>query len=64
MAELCSPSSASDEVFQPRVCRSLPVSTVVRMPVLQAIDPVDDLMSALDQRESDLMAVRRKALSA
>jgi hypothetical protein len=44
--------------------RGLPVSTVVRMLVLQAIAPADDLKSALDRLESDLAAVRRKALSA
>ena len=44
--------------------RGLPVSTVVRMLVLQAIAPVDDLKSALDKLETDLATVRRKALSA
>ena len=44
--------------------RGLPVSTVVRSLVLQAIAPVDDLRSALDKLETDLAAVRRKALSA
>ena len=44
--------------------RGLPVSTVVRMLVLQAIAPADDLKAALDRLESDLAAVRRKALSA
>ncbi len=44
--------------------RGLPVSTVVRMLVLQAIAPADDLKSALDRLESDLVALRRKALSA
>jgi hypothetical protein len=44
--------------------RGLPVSTVVRMLVLQAIAPADDLKSALDRLESDLAAVRRRALSA
>jgi hypothetical protein len=42
----------------------LPVSTAVRSLVLQAIAPVDDLKSALDKLETDLAAVRRKALSA
>jgi hypothetical protein len=42
----------------------LPVSTVVRSLVLQAIAPADDLKSALDKLETDLAAVRRKALSA
>jgi hypothetical protein len=40
------------------------VSTVVRSLVLQAIAPVDDLKSALDKLETDLAALRRKALSA
>ena len=44
--------------------RGLPVSTVVRMLVLQAIAPPDDLKAALDRLESDVAAVRRKALSA
>jgi hypothetical protein len=44
--------------------RSLPVSTVVRALVLQAIAPPDDLKSALDKLEKDVAAVRRKALSA
>lgn len=44
--------------------RGLPVSTVVRMLVLQAITPADDLKAALDRLENDLAAVRRKALSA
>ncbi len=44
--------------------RGLPVSTVVRMLVLQAIAPADDLKSALDRLENDLATVRRKALSA
>jgi hypothetical protein len=44
--------------------RGLPVSTVVRSLVLQAIAPVDDLKSALDKLETDLAALRRKALSA
>lgn len=53
-----------DELSAYAEARGLPVSTVVRMLVLQAIAPVDDLRSALDQLESDLAAVRRKALSA
>jgi hypothetical protein len=44
--------------------RGLPVSTVVRMLVLQAIAPADDLKAALDRLEADVAAVRRKALSA
>ncbi|GAB88875.1 hypothetical protein [Gordonia rhizosphera] len=43
--------------------RGLPVSTVVRSLVLQAIAPADDLKSALDKLETDLAAIRRKALS-
>jgi antitoxin component of RelBE/YafQ-DinJ toxin-antitoxin module len=44
--------------------RGLPVSTLVRTLVLQAIAPPDDLRSALDKLETDLAAVRRKALRA
>ncbi len=44
--------------------RGLPVSTVVRSLVLQAIATADDLKSALDRLENDVAAVRRKALSA
>lgn len=44
--------------------RGLPVSTVVRSLVLQAIASTDDLKTALDKLETDLAAVRRKALSA
>jgi len=44
--------------------RGLPVSTVARMLVLQAITPADDLKAALDRLESDVAAVRRKALTA
>jgi len=44
--------------------RGLPVSTVVRMLVLQAVTPADDLKAALDKLETSLAAVRRKALSA
>ena len=44
--------------------RGLPVSTVVRMLVLHAIAPADDLKTVLDRLESDLAAVRRKALTA
>lgn len=44
--------------------RGLPVSTVVRSLVLQAIAPADDLKAAFDRLESDVAAVRRKALSA
>ncbi len=44
--------------------QNLPLSTVVRLLVLKAIEPVDDLKSALDRLETDLAAVRRKALRA
>ncbi len=44
--------------------QNLPLSTVVRLLVLKAIAPVDDLTSALDRFETDLAAVRRKALRA
>ena len=44
--------------------RGLPISTVVRSLVLQAIAPAEDLKAALDKLETDLAAVRRKALSA
>lgn len=40
--------------------RGLPVSTVVRSLVLQAVAPADDLKSAFDKLETDLAAVRRK----
>jgi hypothetical protein len=53
-----------DELVDYAEQRGLPVSTVVRILVLQAIAPVDDLKAALDRLESDLAAVRRKALSA
>lgn len=53
-----------DELSAYADARGLPISTVVRMLVLQAIAPVDDLKSALDQLETDLAAVRRKALTA
>ncbi len=44
--------------------RGLPVSTVARQLLLQALSPADDLKSALDRLERDISAVRRKALSA
>lgn len=53
-----------DELTEYAEQRGLPVSTVVRSLVLQAIAPTDDLKSALDKLETDLAAVRRKALSA
>ncbi len=43
--------------------QGLPVSTVVRALVLKSISPADDLKSALDRLETDLAALRRKALS-
>lgn len=43
--------------------RGLPVSTVVRSMVLQAIAPADDLRSAFDRLEADIAAARRQALS-
>lgn len=42
--------------------RGLPVSTVVRSLVLQAIAPVDDLNAAFDKLETDLAAVRASSL--
>src|SRR5699024_8357454 len=44
--------------------RGLPVSTVVRILVLQAIAPGDDLSSAFDRVETQIAALRRKALGA
>ena len=44
--------------------RGLPVSTVARQLLLQALSPADDLKSALDRLERDISAVRRKAFSA
>lgn len=44
--------------------RGLPISTVVRALVLQAITPADDLRSAFDKLEADLGSIRRRALSA
>ena len=44
--------------------RGLPISTMVRILVLQSIAPVDDLRAALDRLESDVAAIRRRALSA
>ena len=40
--------------------RGLPVSTVVRSLVLQAIAPADSLSSALDRLENDVAEVRRQ----
>lgn len=44
--------------------RGLPVSTVARQLLLQALNPVDDLKTALDRLERDVSEVRRRALSA
>lgn len=44
--------------------RGLPVSTVARQLLLQALSPAGDLKSALDKLERDISAVRRKALTA
>lgn len=53
-----------DELAADPELRELPISTVVRTLVLQVIAPADDLRSSLDKLETDLAAVRRKALSA
>ncbi len=53
-----------DELAAYAAQQGLPVSTVVRLIVLKAIAPVDDLKSTLDRLEADLAAVRRQALSA
>ncbi len=53
-----------DELAAYAAQQGLPVSTVVRLLVLKAIAPVDDLKSALDRLETYLAAVRRQALSA
>ena len=39
--------------------QGLPVSTVVRLMVLKAIAPAEDLMSVLDRLESDIAQVRQ-----
>ncbi len=44
--------------------RGLPVSTVARQLLLQALNPVDDLKAALDRLERDVSEVRRRALLA
>jgi hypothetical protein len=44
--------------------RGLPVSTVARQLLLQSLAPADDLKTALDRLERDVMALRRKALPA
>lgn len=43
--------------------RGLPVSTVARQLLLQALNPVGDLKAALDRLERDVSEVRRRALS-
>lgn len=53
-----------DELSDYAAGQGLPVSTVVRLLVLKAIAPADDLRTALDRLETDLAALRRKALSA
>lgn len=53
-----------DELAAYAAQQGLPVSTVVRLLVLKAIAPVDDLKSTLDRLETDLATVRRQALSA
>lgn len=42
--------------------RGLPVSTIARLLLLQALAPVDDLKSVFDRLERDLSTVRRTAL--
>lgn len=44
--------------------RGLPVSTIARQLLLQSLAPTDDLKTALDRLERDVLALRRKALSA
>ncbi len=53
-----------DELSAYAAEQGLPISTVVRLLVLKTIAPADDLRTALDRLETDLAAVRRKALSA
>ena len=43
--------------------RGLPVSTVARILLLQALSPADDLKATFDRVERDLSAIRRKTLS-
>lgn len=43
--------------------RGLPVSTVARLLLLQALTPVDDVTSTFDRLERDLAAVRHRTLS-
>jgi hypothetical protein len=44
--------------------RGLPVSTVARLLLLQALTPVDDLKAIFDRMERDLAALRRKTPTA
>lgn len=53
-----------DELVAYSEQRGLPVSTVVRILVLQALAPAGDLKAAFDRLEKDVAAVRRQALSA
>jgi hypothetical protein len=53
-----------DELSAYAAEQGLPISTVVRLLVLKTIAQADDLRTALDRLETDLAAVRRKALSA
>jgi len=43
--------------------RGLPVSTVARQRLLQALAPGDDLKAAVDRLERDVAQLRREALS-
>ncbi|MCX6397442.1 MAG: hypothetical protein NTV23_13225 [Propionibacteriales bacterium] len=43
--------------------RGLPVSTVARLFLLQALSPADDLHAVFDRIERDLSNIRREALS-
>jgi len=51
-----------DELARYADQRGLPVSTVVRMLVLQSIAPADDLDAALDRLQSDVEAIRQRAI--
>src|SRR5436190_20235093 len=42
--------------------RGLPVSTIARQLLLHSLAPADDLKTALDRLERDVLALRRKAL--
>ena len=60
------PSLGRDALYYARVVEnpSCRWSANLCLSLLQAIAPADDLKAALDRLESDLAAVRRKALSA